>query len=127
MAFAITEPDAGSELAPHLDDGAARRRRLACCNGTKYYISGVDEAGAVLVVARTGTDEASGRARLLALHRRRRLAGPRRSHIPIEIAAPEKQFTLFFDDVRGRAPTASSATRARGSARSSPGSTRSGS
>ena len=29
--------------------------------GTKYYISGVNEADALVVVARTGTDPASGK------------------------------------------------------------------
>ena len=32
--------------------------------GTKYYISGVDEADALIVVARTGTDPASGKGRM---------------------------------------------------------------
>jgi alkylation response protein AidB-like acyl-CoA dehydrogenase len=36
-------------------------------NGTKYYISGVDEAGALIVVARTGRDESSGAARVSLL------------------------------------------------------------
>ncbi|MGH9305078.1 MAG: acyl-CoA dehydrogenase family protein, partial [Acidimicrobiales bacterium] len=63
MAFAITEPDAGSNT--HNISTAARRDggewRLS---GTKYYISGVDEAAQVLVVARTASEEATGDARL---------------------------------------------------------------
>ena len=110
MAFAITEPDAGSNshristAAVATDDGDVYR-----LSGTKYYISGVDDAEQVLVVTRTGTDQDTGRGRLVALrgrHRRARADGG--DPIPVEIAAPEKQFTLFFDDVEVPAPTAGS-------------------
>ena len=52
------------------------------CRGTKYYISGVDEADAILVVARTGVDEDTGRASAVAVrrpHRRARASTRRRS------------------------------------------------
>ena len=63
MAFAITEPDAGSNS--HRIAATARRDGDEwLLTGTKYYISGADEAACVLVVARTGNDEATGRARL---------------------------------------------------------------
>ena len=42
---------------------AARDGNEWVLSGTKYYISGVDEAAALLVVARTGTDDA-GNAQL---------------------------------------------------------------
>jgi alkylation response protein AidB-like acyl-CoA dehydrogenase len=98
MAFAITEPDAGSNshkistTATHTDDGWVLR-------GTKYYISGIDEAGAVLVVARTGTDPVTGYGRLSLFIVDADAAGMDVSPIPVEVVAPEKQFTLFFDDV----------------------------
>jgi alkylation response protein AidB-like acyl-CoA dehydrogenase len=98
MAFAITEPDAGSNThrlgTTASRDGGAYRLR-----GTKTYISGVDEAFAVLVVARTGTDEATGRGRLSLLVVDTDAPGLERTPIPVEIRAPEKQFQLFFDDV----------------------------
>ena len=98
MAFAITEPDAGSNshkistTARRTDDGWLLR-------GTKYYISGIDEAGAVLVVARTGTDPATGHARLSLFIVDADAARLDVSPISVELVAPEKQFTLFFDDV----------------------------
>jgi alkylation response protein AidB-like acyl-CoA dehydrogenase len=98
MAFAITEPDAGSNshkistTAEHTGDGWVLR-------GTKYYISGIDEAGAMLVVARTGTDPATGQGRLSLFIVDTDAAGLEVSPIPVEVVAPEKQFTLFFDDV----------------------------
>ncbi|HEV2369128.1 MAG TPA: acyl-CoA dehydrogenase, partial [Acidimicrobiales bacterium] len=67
--------------------------------GTKYYISGVDEAEAMLVVTRTGTDERTGQARLSLFVVDTDTHGLSRQVIPVEIVAPEKQFTLFFDDV----------------------------
>jgi alkylation response protein AidB-like acyl-CoA dehydrogenase len=98
VVFAITEPDAGSNS--HRVSTTARRQgdgwRL---QGTKYYISGVDEAAAVLVVARTGVEEATGRARLSLFIVDADAPGLQRTVIPVEIRAPEKQYTLFFDDV----------------------------
>ena len=62
MVFAITEPDAGSNTL-RISTTAARDGEDWVLNGTKYYISGVDEAEALLVVARTGQDERGGRCR----------------------------------------------------------------
>ena len=67
--------------------------------GAKTYISGVDEAAAVLVVARTGTDPETGHGRLSLLVVDTDAPGLDRALIPVEIRAPEKQFQLFFDDV----------------------------
>ena len=52
VAFAITEPDAGIELAQPLDRRAHGRRRATCCAAPKTFISGVEDADAILVVAR---------------------------------------------------------------------------
>jgi alkylation response protein AidB-like acyl-CoA dehydrogenase len=60
----------------------------------------VDEAAAVLVVTRTGTDPSSGRGRLSLFIVDTDAPGLERTMIPLEIAAPEKQFLLFFDGVR---------------------------
>ncbi len=98
MIFAVTEPDAGSNThnvsttATRQADGTYRIR------GQKYYISGADEAEQVLVVARTGTD-AKGRGRLSLFVVDTDAPGLKMTAIPVEIVGPEKQFTLFFDDV----------------------------
>ena len=62
MSFAITEPDAGSNS--HRITTTARRDPAGGwrLSGTKYYISGVDETDATLVVARL-EDSASGTLR----------------------------------------------------------------
>jgi alkylation response protein AidB-like acyl-CoA dehydrogenase len=98
LAFAITEPDAGSN-SHRISTTARKDGDVWRIDGAKYYISGVDEAAAVVVVARTGTDEATGRARLSLFVVDTGSDGLEATHIPVEIAAPEKQFTLFFDDV----------------------------
>lgn len=98
MAFSITEPDAG--LNSHrISTAATRDGDVYRLRGTKYYASGVDEAGAVLVVARTGTDEKTGRGELSLFIVDSNAPGLERTVIPVEIVAAEKQFTLFFDDV----------------------------
>jgi alkylation response protein AidB-like acyl-CoA dehydrogenase len=98
MVFAVTEPNAGSNTH-NLDTRAARTHAGWRLNGTKYYISGVDEAEHVLVVARTGTDEETHRGRLSLFVVPTDAAGLERQLLPVAKAAPEKQFTLFFDDV----------------------------
>jgi len=98
MAFAITEPDAGSN-SHNIATTATRDGDEWVLRGTKYYISGVDEAPAVLVVTRTGTDE-RGRGRLSLVVVPTDAAGLQKTLIPVQAVTPEKQFTLFFDDVR---------------------------
>jgi alkylation response protein AidB-like acyl-CoA dehydrogenase len=99
MAFAITEPDAGSN-SHKISTVATRDGDEYRLNGTKYYISGVDESPAVLVVARTGVDEGTGRGKLSLFIVDTDSPGFTKTVIPVEVTHPEKQFTLFFDDVR---------------------------
>ncbi|MGQ0572885.1 MAG: acyl-CoA dehydrogenase family protein [Pseudonocardia sp.] len=96
MSFAITEPDAGSNS--HRITTTARRDpeggwRLS---GTKYYISGVDETDATLVVARMQDSTGTLRPAMFVVPN----DTPGMTYQPIEMAlwAPEKQFTVFFDD-----------------------------
>jgi len=99
MAFAITEPDAGSN-SHDIATRARRDGRGYRLTGTKYFISGHDEAENVLVVANTGpAPEQGGRARLSLFVVPSDAPGLSASRIPVEIQSPEKQFTLFFDDV----------------------------
>jgi alkylation response protein AidB-like acyl-CoA dehydrogenase len=101
MVFAITEPDAGSN-SHRLSTTATRDGDVYRLQGTKTYISGVDEAGAVLVVARTaiGTDRARpGRAQLSLFVVDTDAPGLERTPIPVEVTIPEKQYQLFFDGV----------------------------
>jgi len=98
MVFAITEPDAGSN-SHNLSTTATRDGDAYRLRGTKTFISGVDEAPAVLVVARTGSDPDTGRGQLSLFVVDTDAPGLDRSLIPVEISVPEKQFQLFFDDV----------------------------
>ena len=93
VVFAITEPDAGSNTHK-ISTTAQRDGDDYVITGTKYYISGVDEAGALIVVARTAPEKLSlflvpTDAPGLVAHR-----------LPVGISLPEKQFTLHFDNVR---------------------------
>lgn len=98
MAFAITEPNAGSN-SHELEARAVRVDGGFRLKGTKYYISGFDEAEHVLVVTRTGQNERTGRAELGLFVVDTQSPGLGADNIPMEICAPEKQFTLHFDDV----------------------------
>ena len=98
MVFAITEPNAGSN-SHNISTTATRDGDVFRLNGSKTFISGVDEAPNMVVVTRTGTDPETGRARLSLFVVDTDAPGLERTLIPVEIAAPEKQYTLFFDNV----------------------------
>lgn len=97
MAFAITEPNAGSN-SHELETTATRHGDVYRLRGQKCFISGVDEAEWILVVARGGEDP-RGRPGLSIFVVDARARGLEARPIPFEIVAPEKQFALFFDDV----------------------------
>jgi alkylation response protein AidB-like acyl-CoA dehydrogenase len=99
VVFAITEPDAGTNTH-RLATTATRDGDEWVLRGQKYFISGVDQADAVLVVARTGTDEATGNARLSMFLVDADAPGLVRHDLPVSVPLSDKQFTLFFDDVR---------------------------
>jgi alkylation response protein AidB-like acyl-CoA dehydrogenase len=92
MAFAITEPDAGSN-SHRLTTKVRRDGDEWVLSGGKYYISGVDEVEAVLVVAMQETGPSLMIVPTDA-------PGFTFQHIEMDIVSPEKQFTCFFDDVR---------------------------
>jgi len=98
MAFAITEPDAGSN-SHRLSTVATRDGADWLITGRKTYISGVDEADAVLVVARA-KDARTGTLRPALAMVPTDATGFERTLIPVEITGPEKQFALFLDEVR---------------------------
>jgi alkylation response protein AidB-like acyl-CoA dehydrogenase len=98
MVFAITEPDAGSN-SHRIATTAVRDGEEWVLSGTKYYISGIDEASWVLVVTRTGSGP-DGRGELSLFVVDTDAPGLSRSVIPVQIAAPEKQYELHFDQVR---------------------------
>jgi alkylation response protein AidB-like acyl-CoA dehydrogenase len=98
MAFAITEPDAGSN-SHNITSTARRDGDGWVLTGRKIYISGVDEAHAVLVVART-EDAGTGKLEPALFVVPTDAAGFDYQPIEMEIVSPEKQFTVFIDDVR---------------------------
>jgi alkylation response protein AidB-like acyl-CoA dehydrogenase len=98
VVFAITEPEAGSNTHG-LTTTATRDGGEWVLRGTKHYISGVDEAEALLVVARTGRD-AAGKGLLSLFVVPTDAPGLVRTPLPVDVMLPEKQFVLHFDDVR---------------------------
>jgi alkylation response protein AidB-like acyl-CoA dehydrogenase len=98
MAFAITEPNAGSN-SHRLETTASRDGDDWLLSGTKYYISGADDAEAILVVARTGGAE-DGRGRLSLFIVDANAPGLEMTLIRMQIPGADRQFTLFFDNVR---------------------------
>ncbi|MBK5217408.1 MAG: acyl-CoA/acyl-ACP dehydrogenase [Propionibacteriales bacterium] len=98
MAFSITEPDAGSN-SHNIITTAYRDGTDWLLKGGKTFISGIDEASHVLVVART-EDAKTGKLKPALFIVPTDAGGFTAQAIDMGIVSPEKQFTLFFDDVR---------------------------
>jgi alkylation response protein AidB-like acyl-CoA dehydrogenase len=103
MSFAITEPDAGSNTHA-LSTTARRDGDDYVISGTKYWISGADQADAILLVTRDGdvdADVGTGRDTPMSMFVVPAGAPGLTMHaIEAELVQPEKQFTVFFDQVR---------------------------
>jgi alkylation response protein AidB-like acyl-CoA dehydrogenase len=97
VAFAITEPDAGSN-SHNLSTSARRTDRGWAINGQKTYISGVEESDAILVVARKREADGTLGLPLLTIVDAD-APGLTRQHIPTAEPGANKQWQLFFDDV----------------------------
>jgi alkylation response protein AidB-like acyl-CoA dehydrogenase len=98
VAFAITEPDAGTNTH-NLATKAEKRNGSYVIRGNKTFISGVEDADAVLVVARTGTNEETGRGLLSLFIVDVDAPGLERQQVPTAPRNADMQWQLFFDDV----------------------------
>ena len=102
MSFAITEPDAGSNT--HALKTTARRDGDGyVITGTKYWISGADQADAILLVTRDADAGAVAAGRDTPMSMFVVPAGAdglSMQPIEAELVQPEKQFTVFLDQVR---------------------------
>jgi len=98
VVFAITEPEAGSNFH-RLATVARRDGDDWVISGRKCFISGVDEAGYVLVVART-EDAATGKLKPALFMVPTGAPGMTKSKLEMEIVAPENQWLVYLDEVR---------------------------
>lgn len=98
IAFAITEPDAGTNThnittTAHPDGDGWRLR------GQKYWTSGLDDADAVIVVCRGAEADERGRHPISMFLVPTDAPGLSFQKIDSALQIPENQFTTFFDDV----------------------------
>jgi alkylation response protein AidB-like acyl-CoA dehydrogenase len=101
MAFAITEPDAGSN-SHRITTTARRDGGDWILSGQKVFISGIDQAQAVLMVGRTYRE---GVAKSESLRPALFIVptdtpGLSWTKIDMELVTPESQFQVFLDEVR---------------------------
>lgn len=97
ISFAVTEADAGTNT--HKIKTRAKRSPGGdwVINGQKTYISAVEHATAVLVVARAELEDGSLGLPLLFIVDAD-APGMTREPIPTALRMPDRQWTLFFDD-----------------------------
>jgi alkylation response protein AidB-like acyl-CoA dehydrogenase len=99
VAFGLTEPDAGSN-SHQVSTTATRDGNGWRISGSKYYISAVDHCDAILVVARDAEHSTAEKNQLSIFLVPLDSPGLSYQRIETSIVSPDKQFTVFFDDVR---------------------------
>jgi acyl-CoA dehydrogenase len=100
MCFAITEPNAGTNTFA-MESFATRTDGGYLLNGQKIFISGVDAADTMMVVARTErrANVADRRQGLSIFVVDVKSAGLSFDLLDIGMVMPDRQFTVHFDDV----------------------------
>jgi alkylation response protein AidB-like acyl-CoA dehydrogenase len=98
MAFGLTEPDAGSN-SHDIKTTAKRTGSGWRISGSKYYISAVDQSDAILLVTRDADHSTAERNRLSLFAVPTDTPGLTFAPIATSIVSPDKQFTVFLDDV----------------------------
>jgi alkylation response protein AidB-like acyl-CoA dehydrogenase len=99
MAFALTEPDAGSN-SHNVSTTARPDGDGFVISGGKYYISAASECEALLLVARDGDSRSGGRSPLSLFVVPAGAPGLTLQPIETALVSPDKQFTVFLDQVR---------------------------
>jgi len=99
MAFGMTEPDAGSN-AHNVKTTARRTESGWTISGAKYYISAIDQADAVLLVTRDAGLSTPEKSRLSLFVVPTGSPGLSFQQIDTSIVSPDRQFTVFLDDVQ---------------------------
>lgn len=98
LAFAITEPNAGSNT--HNVSTIARTDGDGwVLNGNKYWTSAVDEVDAIMVVARGEELDQRGRGQLSLFLVPTDAPGISKTPIETALHVPETSFMLYFDNV----------------------------
>jgi alkylation response protein AidB-like acyl-CoA dehydrogenase len=99
VAFALTEPDSGSN-SHEVKTTARKEGESWLISGSKYYISAADECDALLVITRDGDLSESGKNKLSMFVVPREASGVTLQALDTTVVSPDHQFTIFFDDVR---------------------------
>lgn len=97
VAFAITEPDAGTN-SHNLSTALSRADGGYRLSGRKVFISGVEDADAILVVARMRSEDGGLGLPVLVIVDTD-APGLERQKLPMAVRGPDRQWALFFDDV----------------------------
>ena len=98
MAFGLTEPDAGSN-SHNVKTTAQRTATGWQISGAKYYISAIDQCDAVLVVTRDAEHSTPEKSKLSLFVVPTDAPGLTFQQIETSIVSPDKQFTVFLDNV----------------------------
>jgi alkylation response protein AidB-like acyl-CoA dehydrogenase len=98
FSFGITEPDAGSNTH-NIKTTAKKVGDKFIINGQKVWSTGLNRAEKYLVVAKTGTDEKTGRAKITLLLADNHAPGLTYHAIPALTYYPDESFQVFMDNL----------------------------
>lgn len=99
LGLAVTEPDAGTNSFA-IKTTVRRHGDGWIVNGQKTFISGADEAAYLFAVARSAAlSSPGGRAALSVVMVPLKARGIQVQPLEIEIVQPDRQFSVFLDDV----------------------------
>jgi len=99
VAFGLTEPDAGSN-SHKVKTTATRDGDGWRISGSKYYISAIDQCEAILLVTRDEELSTPEKRALSIFVVPTDTPGLTYQKIDTSVVSPDKQFTVFLDDVR---------------------------
>ena len=99
LAFAITEPDAGSNTH-RITTRAVHDGSGWVISGRKYYVSHADNADGMVVIAQAEGGPLGLSPGPKAFLVPADAAGITATEIPVEIVSPERQYSIFLDSVR---------------------------
>ena len=99
VAFGLTEPDAGSN-SHEVKTTATRDGDGWRISGSKYYISAIDQCDAILLVTRDEQLSTPDKRALSIFVIPTDTPGLTYQKIDTSVVSPDKQFTVYFDDVR---------------------------
>ncbi|MBN1380296.1 MAG: acyl-CoA/acyl-ACP dehydrogenase [Deltaproteobacteria bacterium] len=98
FSFAITEPDAGTNTF-NIKTISRKNKHSYLINGQKVFITGAGESKSMVIVTKAAANERNRKGGLTLLMVDTNSNGITLNDQQVEIVSPDRQYTIFFDEV----------------------------